>query len=819
MKHRSYFYSMIAALAFASFFVSELEARTWVSADGTKTFEGEFKSYDRASGKVFVDVNGETLTFAKELLSEADIAWLNQTLADIAVPREMPPGAPKYSDVCMRSLFPRGNTLEAAESFYVTRLEWVYLRPNHDFYRKVREKKLYLGGTLVTEASKSSLKGKNQINLQGKHLTRWTGKAQGCANNPAYLAFYVQQARNALGNAKGLQVDNVGLNNAAQCHCTHCIQEFPKYLKRALSPTEWQALGLGVAMDAFDYKEYLLSIQDPAKKDKSDAKKKSESSNGYQWEKDGNLPKESDEKMSERSKVLRGHYVRFQRNASIDFHRKARREINKAAKRYVPMSLNNGSGSWGELSEVFDYGIGELRRNEANAPHIYHASKKASDLGKHQIFTMPKPNGGLVVNRMTIATAYASGGHMLVPWDIFLGPKNRFYGSPNQYAHYFHFVRENAKFFDGYEDAAATGKDINDARYPKGEEPVSIISSSKGVYAFTRARPGEKNAPVVIHLVDWSKKPQASKLILRPNWFFGDYPLQVRLLRPSWKNQPDGTKVPTTSEEVIASGRITEIDLPAMRWGMLVVDYPKTPLAGNAPWQPIITPLGGTLIGTKEISINSYSPHAKVHYTLDGSEPDQNSTTYDGPITIDRPCTIRALAIAKNGGKASAESKVTFDGPIQAMKNPPSLKQGLKYSYHELHVDRLPPNTQRFRQAKKKSGVSQGLDLSLRNKDKSIVFHFRGYLDVPETGVYEFSLRSDDGSRLRLSGHTVAEMNYLQDQPGESSATVALEKGKHPIFVEYFNWAHSKTPVLEVSWEGPNLKKQKIPTSAYYYQD
>ncbi|MBT8043803.1 MAG: hypothetical protein KJO79_02535, partial [Verrucomicrobiae bacterium] len=261
--------AIILTAIIAPLFNVGLEARTWVSADGTKTFEGELKSYDRASGKVFVDVNGETLTFAKELLSEADIAWLNRTLADLAVPRKIPPGAPKYSDVCMRSLIPRGNTLEAAESFYVTRLEWVYLRTNHEFYRKVREKNLYLGGTLVTEASKSSLKGKYQVDLQGNHLTRWTGKAQGCANNPAYLAFYVQQARNALGNAKGLQVDNVGLNNSAQCHCTHCIKRFQKYLKQALSPTEWQALGLGVAIDAFDYKKYLLSIQDPAKKDKS----------------------------------------------------------------------------------------------------------------------------------------------------------------------------------------------------------------------------------------------------------------------------------------------------------------------------------------------------------------------------------------------------------------------------------------------------------------------------------------------------------------------------------------------------------------------
>ena len=54
-----------------------LPARTWTSADGTKTFEGDLKSYDKATGKVTVALpNGKTLTFGTDKLSDADKTFL-----------------------------------------------------------------------------------------------------------------------------------------------------------------------------------------------------------------------------------------------------------------------------------------------------------------------------------------------------------------------------------------------------------------------------------------------------------------------------------------------------------------------------------------------------------------------------------------------------------------------------------------------------------------------------------------------------------------------------------------------------------------------
>ncbi|MEM1440920.1 MAG: hypothetical protein AAGF67_01170 [Verrucomicrobiota bacterium] len=52
------------------------QARTWTSADGSRTFEGTLRSYDQDTGEVTVIVNGRPMTFTKDKLSADDVAFL-----------------------------------------------------------------------------------------------------------------------------------------------------------------------------------------------------------------------------------------------------------------------------------------------------------------------------------------------------------------------------------------------------------------------------------------------------------------------------------------------------------------------------------------------------------------------------------------------------------------------------------------------------------------------------------------------------------------------------------------------------------------------
>lgn len=70
---------LLASLAWAP-------ARTWTSSDNAKTFEGDLKSFDEATGKVAVLVNGRQVVFDKDKLSEADQDFLVEWKAEANKP-------------------------------------------------------------------------------------------------------------------------------------------------------------------------------------------------------------------------------------------------------------------------------------------------------------------------------------------------------------------------------------------------------------------------------------------------------------------------------------------------------------------------------------------------------------------------------------------------------------------------------------------------------------------------------------------------------------------------------------------------------------
>jgi hypothetical protein len=72
------FRSLLLA-AITSLLLTGAQARTWTSADGAKTFEGELQSYDPATGAVGVTLaGGKAMKFTQEKLSAADIAFLKE---------------------------------------------------------------------------------------------------------------------------------------------------------------------------------------------------------------------------------------------------------------------------------------------------------------------------------------------------------------------------------------------------------------------------------------------------------------------------------------------------------------------------------------------------------------------------------------------------------------------------------------------------------------------------------------------------------------------------------------------------------------------
>jgi len=168
--------------------------------------------------------------------------------------------------------------------------------------------------------------------------------------------------------------------------------------------------------------------------------------------------------------------------------------------------------------------------------------------------------------RKGIAMSYAAGGFTMAPWDTFTkAGYARYYGDPEQSADLYQFVRDNAGYFDGYADAQVGGGLLTDDR--SDPAALSFDGPADSVVWLARAKPGDAQAPVVVHLVAWGSV-QTVRVVLRLDRFFGAAPSAVRLLRP-------GPAALTLTPLPGAAPGTIMIDVPDVSpWAILVIEPP-----------------------------------------------------------------------------------------------------------------------------------------------------------------------------------------------------------------------------------------------------
>jgi hypothetical protein len=101
-----------------------------------------------------------------------------------------------------------------------------------------------------------------------------------------------------------------------------------------------------------------------------------------------------------------------------------------------------------------------------------------------------------------------------------------------------------------------------------------------------------------------------------------------------------------------------------------------------------------------------------------------------------------------------------------------------------------------------------------------------GEIDIPSTGSYQFEIRTDGQSRLKIdafsqkaSSDTGSEKLTLgtcpAQQPGTAAATAQLNAGWHPIQFDYIAAGSGNT--LELFWTTPDGEKSLIPPGVFRF--
>ena len=133
-----------------------------------------------------------------------------------------------------------------------------------------------------------------------------------------------------------------------------------------------------------------------------------------------------------------------------------------------------------------------------------------------------------------------------------------------------------------------------------------------------------------------------------------------------------------------------------------------------------------------------------------------------------------------------------------------STRPGLRWRGYEGDF----PWTPKFwNEAPDMQGGALGFKSELGPESGAVVFS--GYLDVPASGEYAFSLETDSGAVMRIHEANIIDADYGYEAGSEVGATVKLEAGLHPIRLYCLKKSGSR-PNLSVQWSGPGLEKQSI---------
>jgi len=226
-----------------------------------------------------------------------------------------------------------------------------------------------------------------------------------------------------------------------------------------------------------------------------------------------------------------------------------------------------------------------------------------------------------------------------------------------------------------------------------------------------------------------------------------------------------------------------------------------------APPRVLVEPAGRAFVDTQTVKLASDVPGARVHYTLDGSEPTESSPLYTEPLELSRSVTLRARAFFE-GSASVVPVTETFRAwsaddllhPLHLLRAP---EPGLRWRSHEgdwpsvAAVDWSEPVAE---------GVTRTIDVDLRTRAEDVALVFEGYVQAPSDGVYRFHARGDEPFRVVIGDR---DPFAADGEPHVWRAVdVGLRQGWHPLRVEVGNRDGDMS--FDLEWSGPDFERGEL---------
>lgn len=199
-----------------------------------------------------------------------------------------------------------------------------------------------------------------------------------------------------------------------------------------------------------------------------------------------------------------------------------------------------------------------------------------------------------------------------------------------------------------------------------------------------------------------------------------------------------------------------------------------------------------------KLSIAKPLPGLTIRYTTDGLPPSATSPELPSPLIIKTPELVKVAAFTPAGTRGDIYSlnyiQQQMLGPVKIA--PP--KPGLACSYYKAYFKK----TALMRNAKVDSTfISDKIEVPYTVKAPAFGITFKGYIDVPADGIYNFYLTCDDGGVLRI-GNNITVNNDGNHSAQERSGQIALKMGAHPFNLDFIEGGGGFKLLLKYSVNG-----------------
>ena len=207
-------------------------------------------------------------------------------------------------------------------------------------------------------------------------------------------------------------------------------------------------------------------------------------------------------------------------------------------------------------------------------------------------------------------------------------------------------------------------------------------------------------------------------------------------------------------------------------------------------------------------------PGYQVRYTLDGSEPGAQSALYAKPVALPEPCTVKARYF--EGDQPLPLVATREFRPWQWAPREPEhatedgLVRGMKYDYFERNVTYVRIYDLMLR-TPDRSGVCDGLDMSISEPVRFCGVRWRGYLKVPQDGVYHFHLDTPETASVLIVNPErdldLPELARCGWWGSTSTGSAALKAGLHCFEVQFMRSSKNE---MKLEIEGPGVPRQEL---------